>query len=269
MQGGSAITEFVGVTNREVRFTNMADFFYDAPNRDTHIVGPSISRQTGPQTYNYECNPSMAILEAREAAIKDEDGGEVAFLRFKDSRGPPTQPTALSAQKPTNDEDLELINNVKELFRERPVWQRASLEEALGPSRSGWRLATALRQISYLFLDGPWRKCYVRFGYDPRTDSSSRLLQMIDFRDPYLRSEDQRPSDKRPVDIHFRRAPSNRSQLYQLCDIDDPGIQGLLNGPCRMFAADSHTGWLTESEMESIRNQMKIKSESMRRAGLV
>lgn len=271
---GSVTTKFLGITKKEIRYIQMADFVYSPPSdgEKTHIVGPSISKQTTPVLFNYESNPSMSILEAREAAaVKDEENGEVAFLRFKDKRAAPSQPTSLSLQKAEDDPSSvgDLVSRISELFMKRPVWQRASLEEALGEENtvSPWKLANALRQVSYLFLDGPWRKCYVRFGYDPRIDSSSRTLQMIDFRDPYLRNEDNRQANAgdKP-DIHFRKAPVNRSQLYQMCDIEDPGIHALLSGPCRMMAADPHTGWLTEYEMESIRNQMKIKSESMRRS---
>jgi hypothetical protein len=271
---GSITTKFLGITKKEIRYMSMGDFVYSPPcdGVKTHIVGPSISKQTTPVLFNYESNPSMSILEAREAAaVKDEENGEVAFLRFKDKRAAPSQPTSLSLQKAEDDPSNvgDLVCRISELFMKRPVWQRASLEEALGEENpvSPWKLASALRQVSYLFLDGPWRKCYVRFGYDPRIDASSRTLQMIDFRDPYLRNEDNRQANAgdKP-DIHFRKAPVNRSQLYQMCDIEDPGIQALLSGPCRMMTADPHTGWLTEYEMESIRNQMKIKSESMRRS---
>ena len=89
---------------------------------------------------------------------------------------------------------------------------------------------------------------------------------MIDFRDPFLRTVEE-PQRSGQQDVHFRRAPMQRSQLYQLCDIEDPGIEALLSAPCKMSQADPQTGWLTETELESIRNQLKIKSEALRRMG--
>jgi general transcription factor 3C polypeptide 5 (transcription factor C subunit 1) len=219
--------------------------------------------------YNYEGNPNAPALDS-----KRDSAGAVAFLRFKDECEAPSNPTPVALSQMTIDQDSELLEKVKALFAARPVWQRNSLEEALSlGSIPAWRLAEVLRQVSYLFLDGPWRKCYVRFGFDPRKESSARVLQMIDFRDPFFkteqgaRSQTSGPGD-RSLDIHFRSAPSNRSQLYQLCDIEDPAIQAVVNAQGSKSEPDPHTGWLTETEIDSIRNQMKIKSESMRRAAL-
>lgn len=255
--------EFVGSAVSETTYTQMADFAFTSP----HISGPAISKQSVPQNYNFEGNPQAKLV----AAKLQTDEGAVAFLRFKDISDPPSQPTAsvLAQSADPSSEALALLHKVQQLFQERPVWQRASLEDALalGPLPA-WRLAAALRLVSYLFLDGPWRKCYVRFGFDPRKELSARPLQMIDFRDPFFKTEEgarASTTENRNIDIHFRRAPTNRSQLYQLCDIEDPAIQALLNASSKVDEADPHTGWLTEVELDAIRNQMKIKSESMRR----
>ena len=260
---GSVIFSFLGSTNRIDTYTQLADFSYTPPDPQRHIYTQSISKQTNPQQYNFECNPSVSLIEAKLAA-KEElgDVSSVAFLRFRDKDAPPEQPTPYMLNQQQDD---ELVRKVKELFIARPIWQRAALEEALGDDKAGvWRLSHAIRLASYLFLDGPWRKCYVRFGYDPRTDSNAKRLQMIDFRDPFLKAGGDDTKGGNP-DIHFRKPPSNRSQLYQLCDIEDPGIQALLAGETKRVSADPHTGWLTDMEIDSIRNQMKIKSESMRR----
>ncbi len=39
-----------------------------------------------------------------------------------------------------------------------------------------------LPATAYYFLSGPWRYCWVRFGYDPRKDPEARRLQVVDFR---------------------------------------------------------------------------------------
>ena len=261
--------KFIGCAVSETTFTQMADFVYSPPDVSQHISGPAISKQSVPQMYNYEGNPNAPALDS-----KRDSAGAVAFLRFKDECEAPSNPTPVALSQMATDQDSELLAKVKALFAARPVWQRNSLEEALSlGSIPAWRLAEVLRQVSYLFLDGPWRKCYVRFGFDPRKESSARVLQMIDFRDPFFkteqgaRSQTSGPGD-RSLDIHFRSAPSNRSQLYQLCDIEDPAIQAVVNAQGSKSEPDPHTGWLTETEIDSIRNQMKIKSESMRRAAL-
>jgi hypothetical protein len=265
--------EFLGSTESETIYDQMADFSFQPMNPDTHIHTSNISKQSTPVPYNFEGNPNAAVLDSKQAIKQEVDNsGSVAFLRFRDQVGPPSEPTKLiQANKETSIIDEELLEKVKSLFDDRPVWQRANLEAALGVGPlPAWRLAGVLRLVSYLFLDGPWRKSYVRFGYDPRTDPQSKRLQMIDFRDPFFKSDEGKNSSNdsgENPDVYFRKAPINRSQLYQLCDIDDPGIQAVLSGQTRMEAADAQTGWMSGSEMESIRNQMKIKSESLRRMG--
>jgi hypothetical protein len=34
--------------------------------------------------------------------------------------------------------------------------------------------------VSYYFTDGPWRRTWVRFGYDPRIDKESRMYDPSD-----------------------------------------------------------------------------------------
>jgi hypothetical protein len=258
-------TVFVGSLNRLDCYTQMADFHYTPPDPESHIHGLSITRQTQPQSYNFEGNPSILKPEGQS--------GAVAVLRFKDQSPAPTEATELIKKHGRGSDETELVERVKSLFASRPVWQRVSLEAALGsPELPGWRLANVIRQLAYLFADGPWRNCYVRFGYDPRADPASRPLQTIDFRDPFYKTPEgvaQLATGRaaEPVDIHFRRPPVNKSQLYQLVDIDDSGIRACLSGEQKLTTPDPHTGWLSEGEMDLIRNQMKIKSESMRRIG--
>ncbi len=254
-------TVFAGSLNRIDCYTQMADFHYSPPEPETHIAGLSITRQTQPQVYGFEGNPVMIRSEGQS--------GAVALLRFKDTSPAPVEPTELIKRR--GEEETELLERVRRLFDDRPIWQRVSLEAALGSGEvPGWRLATVIRQVAYLFVDGPWRNCYIRFGYDPRTDPAARPLQTIDFRDPFFKTPEGAAlltTDRSagPVDIHFRKPPVNKSQLYQLIDIDDSGIRACLAGAPKLTTPDSHTGWLTEAELDLIRNQMKIKSESMRR----
>ncbi|EER17193.1 hypothetical protein Pmar_PMAR010838, partial [Perkinsus marinus ATCC 50983] len=96
--------------------------------------------------------------------------------------------------------------------------------------------------VSYLYLNGPWRNCYVRFGYDPKLN---------------------------PEAVKFQRPPGNRSQIYQLCDIEDSAIQGVVENEVEINrlgkTLDPTSGWMAKSTMSSIRTQLKVRSEAMRR----
>ena len=40
------------------------------------------------------------------------------------------------------------------------------------------------RQLAYHFSNGPWRLCYIKYGYDPRDSFDARIYQVIDLRLP-------------------------------------------------------------------------------------
>ena len=43
-------------------------------------------------------------------------------------------------------------------------------------------LLMTLHMVVYKFVQGPWRKLYIRYGYDPRKTSESAMYQIIDFK---------------------------------------------------------------------------------------
>lgn len=37
-----------------------------------------------------------------------------------------------------------------------------------------------MRHIAYLYKRGPWKHCYVKFGYDPRIDPKAAMYQTFE-----------------------------------------------------------------------------------------
>jgi hypothetical protein len=66
-----------------------------------------------------------------------------------------------------------LYDEIKKLFDERPIWFRNSLLARL-ENPDLYAIKTVLPAVGYLFIGGPWRKCWVRLGYDPRVDNTAR-----------------------------------------------------------------------------------------------
>ncbi|KCV67460.1 hypothetical protein H696_06099 [Fonticula alba] len=82
---------------------------------------------------------------------------------------------------------LETLRQLRQLFEERPIWLRKSLFGRL--PRTDTRLFKQLISlVAYTFTRGPWKFCWVRFGYDPRKDPASRLYQRLELRDWEWRS---------------------------------------------------------------------------------
>ncbi|CRG95902.1 conserved Plasmodium protein, unknown function [Plasmodium gallinaceum] len=81
----------------------------------------------------------------------------------------------------------KLYNKVKLLFDIRPIWSKEVLLEHLD-NISTYCLKSCFSKICFYFVDGPWRRTYCKYGYDPRKDSTSYIYQTIDFRDNFYRN---------------------------------------------------------------------------------
>ncbi|CAD2099881.1 hypothetical protein YYG_03747 [Plasmodium vinckei petteri] len=95
----------------------------------------------------------------------------------------PTIPYESALKKYVSD---ELYNRVKSLFDIRPIWSKEVLVEHL-ENVTTYCLKSCFSKICFYFANGPWRRTYCRYGYDPRNDPSSYIYQTIDFRDNYYR----------------------------------------------------------------------------------
>ncbi|GAW82838.1 general transcription factor 3C polypeptide 5 [Plasmodium gonderi] len=80
----------------------------------------------------------------------------------------------------------KLYKKVKELFEVRPIWTKEVILEHL-ENVSTYCLKSCFSRICFYFADGPWRRTYCKYGYDPRKDPSSYIYQTIDFRDNYFK----------------------------------------------------------------------------------
>jgi len=84
---------------------------------------------------------------------------------------------------------LSCIEDLNALFAKRPIYARSILVHQVGQGNTKflkrydpWRcyrpwlgqiwdvyfVCRALPFVAYSFTDGPWRKLWIRFGYDPR-----------------------------------------------------------------------------------------------------
>ena len=107
-------------------------------------------------------------------------GQRVEFDAAAVPTGPPPKIAA------TIDLEDELFIAMKAKFAQRPVWSRqalkASLPEHLNITEE--RLKFRLPQLAFYFAQGPWRMCWIAFGYDPRASRDSRIYQVLDLRLP-------------------------------------------------------------------------------------
>lgn len=173
----------------------------------------------------------------------------------------------------------EQILRIKELFDIRPVWTKSALMYNARYTEAHLKYLLALR--AYYFTSGPFRITWVRFGYDPRSDPSSRQYQIIDYRlrtnirtilreqqpDRYPRGRTKTHKNLQDDDTNEQYGessyifkpgliPPHKQMFYQVCDIKLPEVQERLNQFSKDSAYDAKTGWLSEEFFDFVREQI-------------
>ncbi|PHJ15695.1 rna polymerase iii transcription factor iiic [Cystoisospora suis] len=217
-----------------------------------------------------------------------------AVARFSDARVP-SQPPAAAFKACADD---VLLNSLHQLLAEHAIWLRGSLDARLPEDFTAWRKKPAYAKTCFLFMDGPWRGCLCKIGYDPRQHPESRFSQTIDFRDPYFRNTSWRRISARQAgcsplggltdsDPHssagsglsstfsssakaaqleqqFLVPPSRPSVIYQFREIQDEAVQKLLRDAPMLPTPCKETGWFSAATMRTLRELLAMKSQRMR-----
>ncbi|CAH9120865.1 unnamed protein product [Cuscuta epithymum] len=170
-------------------------------------------------------------------------------------------------------DEWELQTAVSKFFDERPVWAKEALAERLlqkGMNLRESMLKRLLFREAYYFSQGPFRRLWIRKGYDPRTDPESRIYQSIDFRvhDPLLRSYCEAQTESgvkhRWTDVcSFQVFPSKCQISLQLCDLVDDYIQEEIKKPHKTTECSCQTGWFPSNVLECLRLRVSIRFVSV------
>ncbi|ORM39792.1 General transcription factor 3C polypeptide 5 [Babesia sp. Xinjiang] len=304
---GRRTVEIIGAATKIFTFNQPADFIHiaNAPTMAGAEVGQNETNQLDDglvPPFFTKINSIANLFKGNFLNAPQEKSGKIngsqmfnAVAHFDDDTIP-TEPLQSNVLAPP---DELLVAALENLFNQRPVWLRAAMDEHLPTTFSTWKKKVAFARTCYIFADGPWRGCMCKLGYDPRKHRSSRIYQIIDFRDTYYRTiswKTDKQANNRPEqvtesstmavdetyanavaniphfnpEVHFLAPPSRPSQLYQLCDIFDAAIQKLVNENDADNLMDYNptcsksTGWYSQSTLSKIRDMMNVKSLRMR-----
>jgi general transcription factor 3C polypeptide 5 (transcription factor C subunit 1) len=183
----------------------------------------------------------------------------------------------------------QVYKEVCKMFQERPIWTLYSLQAHMREKPT--HLSAILANVAFYYTTGPWRNCFVRYGYDPRTEFKSRFYQMIDYRvrqgvgfkfelkrkrtsavsrrvKVQQKADEGKGEDPQDDDIEesyqsrqkeaiftVDSIPPSRARHYQYADIQIPEIQEMLNNVARDVCNEKR-GWLPGALIESIREIM-------------
>lgn len=151
--------------------------------------------------------------------------------------------------------------------------------------------------MAYFYTSGPWRNCFVKFGYDPRKNFESRYFQMLDYRVRQgaglkgelkisrhnginrrvrvpVKTESVGRDDEIEENFQLRRKqaiftidtiPPFRARHYQFIDIYIPKIQDmLLKIPSVISGAlcNEKRGWLPMGFIEQCRDILSVIAQA-------
>ncbi|KAH8926211.1 hypothetical protein BT69DRAFT_1317752 [Atractiella rhizophila] len=166
-----------------------------------------------------------------------------------------------------------LIDRLKSVMRERPVWTHQAFTTHLTEEENRILLNyKELRSVmAYTFSDGPFRDLHVRYGYDPRIEPEARIYQRIQLRniDTYHMNgkagraqwKELRDSQKnKNVHIFDGKVLHGSVGNFQFVDILDPFITSLINAEeYQGETCEKHSGWYTEIGLECIHQAVRRK----------
>ncbi|KAK6097683.1 tau 95 subunit of transcription factor TFIIIC [Batrachochytrium dendrobatidis] len=234
-----------------------------------HIPPPMFSRIQWPLEYKYQQNP--ASIKKRTANVRTVHG------KFKLKPGllvyDFSTPNVPNEPPENHDAAKELIDMLRELFAQRPIWSRAAIMATINsPLTRQKPLTDALSMVAYYTITGPWRSLWIRLGYDPRKERSSRLYQTADLRsrkNSHIRAKRLPQSyDDTTVNLEPVKAQEEKSVksyifdgvtkvnfgIFQLCDVTDPSLKTMITSAkyCRS-EYDERDGWYVADHQRLIR----------------
>ncbi|KAH8106055.1 RNA polymerase III transcription factor IIIC subunit-domain-containing protein [Cristinia sonorae] len=251
---------------------------------------PLFSRQSVPHNYNFKANTASIVSTTLDESTGEEKKRLINRMRWK-GYGPasvyytdkdvPTTPTA-AVEEQRFSADVQILERLKKLFEERPVWTRAAIFNQFEPLevREIVNSKILLPLVSYVFQDGPWRDTQVRLGYDPRVHPEARFYQRLYFRNinkPIVRpSVIGRRQDGRNEIANARAGDAfgkedRRSHIFdgvtvsetaafQLCDIEDAMLKEMIEDDDDLReTCHERDGWYTSYQFDRIKMILRHK----------
>ncbi|KAJ2631664.1 tau 95 subunit of transcription factor TFIIIC [Coemansia sp. RSA 1290] len=191
----------------------------------------------------------------------------------------PEGPTP-EAREDRNNIPSHVLERVEAILAQQPVISRNAMEILLPASEcNGIKNSHVLPIFAYLMDKGPWRSCWIRFGYDPRKNPEARMYQILDMR---MKSTKTPGSKLRNNKRGSGRVPATENQplnavsmhsvtyneesarqrvggIFQLLHIEIPLIKELVayergwrNSSCE------ESGWLQPSLLQLIRRKLRV-----------
>jgi hypothetical protein len=212
----------------------------------------------------------------RYSRLVSEDGRMAAnrleSLPYRVNRYAEKIPDAASMPMELTPRLSAVVRYLKAKFHHRPIWSRRKLLcDAPDIVRKDFKVSIPHSAYSFSSLVGPFHLLWIRYGFDPRVDVNARKYQAIEIRvkdvivlEAMRRRWGSRMFQGTGEDLDVAgnysvgELPCKRQLTLQLCDIDAPGLDGLLSNPENIQTSfDALTGYLTKKGVGMIVDHVK------------
>ncbi|KAN0019354.1 hypothetical protein ACTFIU_002562 [Dictyostelium citrinum] len=148
-----------------------------------NLIPPLFSRIDFPQNYLFKANPNAQFDKTTKQFIFSKQSTRKVTGHAKFNNVIPIAPQELPKVFGINELMKKTRDILVALFDKRPIWLYISLLDRV--QKEGGLVAHTKRllpSLAFNFVDGPWRKCWVKLGFDPRIHPETSQYQTIDFR---------------------------------------------------------------------------------------
>ena len=160
---------------------------YENSSAPLFLPPAAFTRMDQPQDYHYRKDTSTQAIKSNLSVPQTIIGRtrqrrtlHAVFVNYENPKVPERPSEVALHQLKVKFIDETMLNEVHEAFKNQPIWTKTGLSAVTGQPLE--RLKFILPTVAYYFTSGPWRNQWVRFGYDPRKDSSSAIYQTLDYR---------------------------------------------------------------------------------------
>ncbi|KAJ1922266.1 tau 95 subunit of transcription factor TFIIIC [Mycoemilia scoparia] len=182
----------------DLNFDSVSDFvkneiFNRHPKKGREFMPfPPMSKPNWPMNYNYQQNPHLVKVFVHNnpneppvvRLINRNKSKRYLMLSAKyETKNLPLEPPSEIKRtiETVSKQDYETI---KKLFEQRPIWTRAAIDLQMPDKivKTYQLMKRLLPMVAYWMSNGPWRDCWIRYGYDPRVTKEAREYQVVDIR---------------------------------------------------------------------------------------
>ncbi|KAI5270435.1 hypothetical protein E4T47_06260 [Aureobasidium subglaciale] len=219
------------------------------PPNEELIAPPNFTSFEQSLNYLYKQNPGVTHVTDKEGKVKTVNTQapkrrQVVSVPHDIEKVPTEPPKGLPPIEKQSEALQQCVKNMLELLETRPaVTRRVACNLVDWGNEALFKEAT--QYVGYSFKSGPFRDTLVKYGLDPRTDPKYRCYQTFSFqliakdkviaaakkmrdgKNQWIRS-DRYKKDEEPSHVFDGKSMTTNGKTWQVCDIKEPIIAGLL-----------------------------------------